>query len=172
MTLDQETADLISGRLFKYDLKFYHSPSMWMECEIPVTLNWKSVRFSEENRHKIPRDEFGVYVFMLQPDIAGPPTSKYLMYVGKTEANRRFLKRYSDYIGDVKSPKFATSKIVRMLKKWNGYIWFYYASIEDVNLVDDIETSLMNACIPPGNRRFKGSIGKAIEAFKQDRGES
>ena len=168
MATDKEPIDLIMDQLRDGRVVFNHSPERWSHCDLPVELQWISVPFNEDNRAVIPSNKFGVYAFMLKPDFTGPPESSYLLYIGKTEDTRRFRRRYSDYLYYQRTGNRPV--ISRMLRRWNGHIWFYYAPVEDVHLVDEIETTLLNACIPPYNDSFKGRVGSGIMAFKRESG--
>ncbi len=168
MTTDKGYVHLVIDRLRDGRVVFTHSPEMWSECRLPTELNWLSVPFTAENRRCVPRDKFGVYAFMLEPDFSGPPRSAYLLYIGKTGSSRGFRRRYGDYLYDQRSEDRVV--ISRMLQRWNGHIKFYYAIVEDVNLVDEIELALLDACIPPYNDRFDGRTGAGITAFRRESG--
>lgn len=141
---------------------FFHSPQMWAKCNLPVDLQWESVKFGQEYRDCVPADKFGVYAFMLEPNFMGPPKSGYLLYIGKTE--RDFRERYGEYLTE-EHDDLARSKIAWMFERWTGHIFFHYAAIEKKHLVDKTEDALLHACIPPCNTRFKGTVGRAIAAF-------
>ena len=141
---------------------FFHSPQMWDECNLPVTLEWTSVKFGEDYRDSVPADKFGVYAFMLEPDFTGPPKSTYLLYIGKTK--RGFRERYGEYLSE-EDDDFARSKIAWMFERWMGHISFYYAPIDERQLIAQTEDALIHACIPPCNTRFKGTVGRALTAF-------
>ena len=161
--LDEIVRRLAAGRVV-----FIHSPAMWAECSLPVKLQWVSVRFAEESRRSVPPDKSGIYAFVLEPDFLGPPKSAYVLYIGKAE-ERRFQRRFGDYLYE-KSTGFARPAISRMLEKWAGHISFHYAPVDDVRLIPHIEETLVNACIPPFNATFTGSIGEGIRAFKHESG--
>ena len=168
MTSNREFHDLVLNHLRDGKVTFNHSPELWKDCCLPVELDWKCIRFTRENEDCVPQDKYGVYAFMLEPEIPGPPKSAYLLYIGKTEVNRRFRRRYKDYIYHQYSEigYDQRPRIARLLEIWNGYIWFYYAPIEDINLVEDVETILLNACIPPANDKFKGRINAVVSLFR------
>jgi hypothetical protein len=167
MTTDREFVDLIVNRLREGRIVFVHSPEMWAESRLPVGLSWTPVQFSRDNQKDVPPDQYGVYSFMLEPDFPGLPKSAYLLYIGKTEENRGFRVRYQDYLYE-QYKGFARPVISRALRRWEGYIWFYYAAIPQVDLIDTVETALIISCIPPYNEKFPGRIGRAIRAFRQE----
>ena len=151
--------------LGKHRVAFTHSPLMWGQCCLPVTLQWESVKFGQEEREDVPSDQSGVYAFMLEPDFVGPPKSAYLMYIGMT--NRPFRERYGDYLNRELN-RFGRMLIGRMLQRWFDHLRFYYATIEDENLIMGIEEALLNACVPPYNQKYTGTVGPAITAFRAE----
>ena len=144
-------------------LRFVHVPQLWKECNLPIELEWRSVEFGRDHRGKVPSDEFGVYAFMLEPNFTGPPKSAYLLYVGQTD--RTFRKRYGEYLPP-ESGRLARLAIGWQLDTWEGHVWFHYASIQDIALLDTAEDALLHACIPPLNSKFKGTVGTAVRAFR------
>ena len=165
MNTDQTFIDETVDHLLKHRVRFAHSPLMWSECELPIELDWQSIKFGQEQRQHVPSDQFGVYAFMLQPNISGPPKSAYLMYIGMT--CRSFSERYGEYL-DKELKRFGRTLIGRMLGRWDGHLWFHYASVQNESLIGSIEETLLNACIPPYNQKFTGRVGAAITAFKAE----
>lgn len=163
MVVDRDNEQEIRLSLIKGKVAFVHSPLMWSFCKLDVELQWKSVKFNKDHRKQVPNDKFGIYAFMLEPDFKGPPSTAYLLYVGKTEEN--FRERYRKYLPK-QSKDFGRMAIEWMLQEWDGYIWFHYAEINDKNLVYPTEQALLNACIPPYNAQFRGRIGNMITAFR------
>ena len=165
MSTEREFFDESIDHLLRHRVGFVHSPLMWRNCTLPVELQWRSIKFEEEARELVPSDQSGVYAFMLEPDIVGPPKSEYLMYIGMT--GRSFRERYAEYL-DTELQRFGRTLIGRMLEKWYGHLWFHYASIEDKGLISPTEEALLTACIPPYNQRFPGRVGSAIMAFRSE----
>ncbi len=162
---DQNFVDETVNHLLRHRATFVHSPLMWSKGELPIHLEWKSIEFGEDYRENVPSDQYGIYAFMLQPGLKGPPKSAYLLYIGMT--CRSFQERYGEYL-DKELRRFGRTLIGRMLGRWDGHLRFHYASVEDKDLVGSIEESLLNACVPPFNQRFTGNIGAAIMAFKAE----
>ena len=162
MSTEREKTAIIRRLLQDGRVVFFHSPQMWEECDLPVELEWTSVKFGEDSRQNVPADKFGVYAFMLEPNFTGPPQSRYLLYIGKTE--RDFRERYGKYLSEEKDD-FARSKIAWMFERWAGHISFHFAPIENRLLVCQTEDALIHACIPPCNTKFKGTVGRAMTAF-------
>lgn len=135
-------------------------PRRWEEFESPVDLFWECVRFSEETEGEIPDDFGGVYTFVVQPGIANHPCISYLMYVGQT-TKQTFRTRYGQYIKKKTSDELVSVHITNMLQMYEGYLWFCYAKIDDLDIITSVEKALQDAYIPPVNRQFWGEIGPA-----------
>ena len=63
---------------------FTFAPRMWWDCHPPVNLQWECVRFGKDYLDAVPDDRFGIYSFILTPEIIATPPSAYLLYIGKT----------------------------------------------------------------------------------------
>ena len=163
MSTGTSDAAQILQQLREGALRFVHAPQLWEECNLPVDLEWQSVEFGKDHRGKVPSDKFGVYAFMLEPNFTGPPKGAYLLYVGKTK--RTFWKRYGEYLPP-DSGRLARLAIGLQLDTWDGHVWFHYAQIKDTGVLDPTEDALLNACIPPLNSEFKGTVGEAVRAFR------
>ena len=162
MTTDPIQPEEVRDHLKRYRRPFILAPQMWQNCNLDVELQWQAVRYGENSRDAVPTDKFGIYAFVLVPEITGPPYTAYLLYIGKTQ--RPFRTRYGEYLLD-ESDDWAARPIDRALANWHDYIWFHFASIEDSALLKSTEETLINACIPPCNYQFTGTIGHAIGAF-------
>ena len=165
MTTNPIQPDEVRGHLRSHRRTFILAPLMWQNCNLNVDLQWQSVRYGESSRDAVPTDKFGIYAFVLVPEITGPPDTAYLLYIGKTQ--RPFRTRYGEYLSD-ESDDWAARPIDRALAKWGDYIWFHFASMEDSALLGSTEETLINACIPPCNYKFTGTLGQAIGAFIRD----
>ena len=167
MTMPQNliAPEEIRGYLRTHRRTFTLAPRMWQNCNLDVELQWQSVRFGKNYQDAVPTDSFGVYAFVLVPEFTGPPTTAYLLYIGKTK--RPFKTRYREYLR-YEPDDWATRPIYRALEKWYDYIWFHFAPMEDPDLLKPTEEALINACIPPCNLKFTGTIGRPIGAFVRD----
>ena len=165
MTTESEFNDRVIDDLRKHRVAFTHSPKMWDNCSLPIDLTWQSVEFRTGYNQYVPRDQRGIYAFMLEPVLNGPPKSAYLLYIGKT--SRTFRERYDEYLYQ-ELRRFGRTIIGRMLERWYGHVWFHYASIDDEGLINQVEETLLNSCIPPYNQRFTGRVGRAITAFRAE----
>lgn len=139
------------------------SPDQWAAFTIPIKLDWTLLHFRGENLKNVPNTFGGVYSFVVQPNIANHPACSYLLYVGKAK-RRTFRARYQDYLQDLKlGAKSRRRHVATMLKRWDGYLWFCYARVDDESLIDQIEVSLLTAYLPPNNKDFPGEIGGSVK---------
>lgn len=138
------------------------SPLQWSACRLPLDLQWKAVKFTQKNVNQIPATCCGVYTFLVQPGIANHPCCSYLLYVGKTEG-QNFRKRYTQYLRDRRAgDESRRPHITDMLKKWDGYLWFYYARIDEREVIGDVENALLTAYLPPSNKDFPAKVSMQI----------
>ena len=135
-------------------------PRRWREFECPVDLFWECVHFGEDTEAEVPDDFGGVYTFVVQPRIANHPCVSYLMYVGQT-TNQTFRRRYGQYIRKRTSTEPKSVNISNMLRKYEGYLWFCYARIDDADVIISVERALQDAYVPPVNINFWGDVGPA-----------
>ena len=142
--------------------RFVLSPSLWAEFTIPITLDWKVVKYDKREKGKLPQVA-GVYTFIVRPGIANHPECSYLLYVGKTD--RQTLRdRFLQYFSEAKKEK-GREHIKLMLNTWESNLWYCFAEISNTTIIDDIENALLTAYVPPMNRDFKGKLGKALKAW-------
>ena len=165
MTANSIRPDEVRDHLRRHSRTFILAPRMWQNCNLDVDLQWQSVRYGENSRGSVPNDSFGIYAFVLVPEITGPPGTAYLLYIGKTK--RPFRTRYGEYFPK-ESDDWALRPIFKALGRWPDYIWFHFAPMEDPDMLISTEETLINACIPPYNHKFTGTIGRAIGAFVRD----
>ena len=139
------------------------SPNRWKSFACSAPLSWSIVKFDKANINHIPKDEQGVYTFVVKPDIANHPHCSYLMYVGKTE-RQGFRERFKQYFSEAARPK-GRPAIHFMVSQWIDYLWFCYAPVNDIKAISSIEDSLISAYLPPVNKEYPGKIGKAVQAW-------
>lgn len=154
------------------DLKAYRktfilSPPQWDGFMIEG-LDWKNVKFSAENKAQIPEVR-GVYCFIIKFVHEAIPSNGHIAYVGLVaDKNDRTLRiRYADYLRDQRRPKRV--HIYELLNRWKDNIYFYYAEVPDRQVsLSTIETALLDAIVPPYNRKdFSGKFGAIVmEAFR------
>jgi|GEM_PF-796841 len=138
-------------------------PDNWATCQLPINLTWNIIQFRRDQQSFVPNDVGGVYAFVVQPNIVNNPYCSYLLYIGKAK-RRNFRARYADYLNDLRlGSKSRKRHIADMLKKWDGYLWFCYARVDQEDLIDAIEASLLTAYLPPTNKEFPGEIGDVVK---------
>jgi hypothetical protein len=135
-------------------------PVQWKNYVSPLKnqLSWTPLPFGEASRPRIPNDRGGVYSFVVCPRIEQHPFCSYLLYVGKAD---NFRNRYNDYLRDFKQEAIRTEQphLTVMLQKWEEYLLFCFAPIEETDLIEETEDRLIQAYLPPTNKRIKGDIG-------------
>lgn len=104
-----------------------------------------------------------MYSFVVQPGIAQHPNCSYLLYVGKTK--RTFRARYQEYLRDLNKDSQGTRRphVTVMLQKWEKYLWFYYAHVDGEKLINQVETALIAAYLPPTNKDLPGTLQQAVD---------
>lgn len=139
------------------------SPGQWCACNLPLSLQWETIRFAKENVGKVPEDRKGVYTFVIQPGIANHPAISYLLYVGKVE-KQGFRNRFRQYLGErIAGEKARRVHVTEMLDKWEGYRWFCFAAVDDEGQIEAVEDALLAAYLPPVNKDFPGTISRSIK---------
>ena len=134
------------------------SPRHWSEFTCPVTLAWEPIKFTADHVDNVPDNLSGVYSFIVRPGIADHPQCSYLLYVGKVE-DQAFRARYKQYLREKQEGvKARRVHVSRMLQKWDGYLWFCYAPIENGALIGQVEDALLAAYLPSHNRTFPSHV--------------
>jgi len=140
------------------------SPVHWGSFVSPVPLDWEIILFSEDSVNAVPNNTRGVYSFVLQPGIANHPHCSYLLYVGKAK-DQVFRARYRQYLQEKeKGIDSRRVHISRMLQKWDGYLWFCYASVDNQDHINEIEDALLAAYLPSHNRMFPSQVRYALKS--------
>jgi hypothetical protein len=126
------------------------------------TLKWESTRFSKEGVKKLPHNKMGIYTFVAEPQIAGHTYVRYLLYVGKAEG-QSLQDRVTSYLYEprVAKPRVHVSE---MVTKFGEQIWIYYAVVDDISSITNIEDQLLQAFIPPFNRDFPATMAQLYRA--------
>ena len=135
------------GELAIHRRKFILYPKYWQDRlnHIPLNLNWKHIKFHEDNIDLTPEHK-GVYCFVVKPSIPHFFETSYLFYVGET--TRTLRKRFKEYIEDQKGKGKPRPKVFEMLNLYKDYVHFYYTEIDDENDILDTEEKLINTFIP------------------------
>lgn len=122
-------------------------PQKWEAYNLRYPFNWEIHPFQREQINNIP-NEPGIYSFVIQPGIASHPHCSYLMYIGQTE--RALRVRFRDYLYEKQNPK-GRRKILRLLNKYQGYLYFCCSTIAKTEQIIEIEKALRIAFQPPCN---------------------
>lgn len=155
--------DLIAeqNQLKAHQCDFYLWPKLWSEYTSSLAFNWKVHPFDETEIPNIP-DYLGIYAFLIQPGIASFHCCSYLMYIGKTE--RTLKKRFKEYIYE-KQSETGRPKIVSLLNKYQGYLYFCCSTVASGIPIEDMEKALLKAFLPPCNDQFPAEVRRVIGAF-------
>jgi hypothetical protein len=136
--------------------KFILYPKHWREYSNEIQLSWHKVRFANVNVDKIPNNRAGVYSFVADPCIAKHPVSNYLLYIGKVR-DQNFRDRYRQYLRAEKEWQ-KRPHIADMINKWSDHLYFCYAEVSDIELIDQLEEDLITAFLPPMNKAWPAKI--------------
>lgn len=72
---------------------------------------------------------------------------------------RDFRVRYREYLKDLREGiKSRRPHVAGMLTKWNGFLWFYFAEINDDSAIEPTEDALLEAYLPPTNVEMPGKL--------------
>ena len=164
MISDKEQIDIIIDQLAKGAVTFVLAPERWAACNLSVQLDWSPILFDDASQANLLPDTGGIYSFILNPGVVGPPETAYLLYIGKT---REISRRYKDYVF-YKSPSGYKYRphIHNMLNKWPTEIWFFFAKLDDWDLRKTVEDTLLNGCVPPFNIEFEGRVNTAVRQWR------
>jgi|LakMenE18May11ns_1017448.scaffolds.fasta_scaffold9957404_2 hypothetical protein len=136
------------------------SPSHWARYPNTIQLNWNFVKFEPTNLGLVPT-KYGVYSFVVDPGISQHPATHYLLYLGRARG-LTLRTRYGNYMKEKIADK-GRQPIQAMLNKWPDHLWFYYAEVEDITAIDDLEDELLAAYLPPFNQVFPAEVRKIVK---------
>lgn len=138
------------GQLKLHIRKFLLYPPYWGDINnhYNYNLKWKSVKFNKINKAKLPNAK-GIYCFVVKPKIPNFLETRYLFYVGQT--TRPFQIRYQEYLNDLAGKGKPRPKIFEMLKLYKNSLYYYYAEINQVSKIDDVEEKLLYVFVPQIN---------------------
>jgi hypothetical protein len=143
--------------------RMFLSPRHWKGCKLSSQLTWTPVKFSAANASAVPKNQRGVYSFIVKPGIAGHTDVAYLIYVGKVR-NQSFHERFNQYIAHFRQGKNSRwVHVAAFLHKWQDHLWFYWAAVPAKNKINSTERTLISSFLPPANRRFEGKVGKEMK---------
>lgn len=134
--------------------EFYMDLAQWRRFKSRIKFSWEKVRFEEAHHASVP-NERGVYIFTVELSPTKLPSHGYIMYVGITgnDSEANLYKRYSQYLRQLKNQD-GRPAVYYMLENWAGDLFFNYVAIPDTAVdLSKIEKSIINAIIPPINKR-------------------
>jgi hypothetical protein len=160
--------DLVKDtKKYKGDLhEFYLSMKAWQKFKTNAKLQWRRVEFNRTNHRDIPRER-GIYVFLIEQHTLKLPPHGYILYVGITgdaESQSNLHRRFGEYL---RHQERGTGRpaVVYMLGNWAGHLSFYFCSIHNRRTsLSRIETSFINAIMPPVNKRDMDAQITAVRA--------
>lgn len=134
--------------------EFYMDLAQWRRFNSRVNLPWQKVRFGEAHRASVPKDR-GVYIFTVELAPTKLPSHGYIMYVGITgdDSEADLYKRYCQYLRHLKNQD-GRPAVYYMLANWAEDLFFNYVALPNTAVdLRKIEKSIINAIIPPVNKR-------------------
>lgn len=139
------------GYIREHIWDFLLFPDHWIDPlnSIPVPLVWNSVPFALAQINNVPNNQKGIYCFVVKPTVSQLFETRYLFYIGKT--TRDFRARFNEYLRDAEGKGKPRPKVFSMLKLWNGYLHFYYASIPNNTTITLCEEKYLNTLVPKVN---------------------
>ncbi len=135
-------------------------PRRWRLYDPPLQLRWKILPFSEDSLDRVPRKP-GVYVFLIQPDVADVSAS-YPMYIGQTERSLR--TRCQEYLREV-ARDLGRPKVVALLRMYREFLYFSCAVVEGGVSPPVVEGKLLETFLPPANDQFPASVSRIVNAW-------
>ena len=151
-----------SDQLMAHEYKFYPWPKAWASYNLQDSFSWEIYPFRRNQVTEIPRKP-GIYSFVIQPGITSYPDCSYLMYIGKAEGTLR--KRFQDYLYE-QNNREGRPRILRLLNRYQGYLYFRCSIIEKIERIVEIERALLKAFIPPCNSELPAEIRHVKGAFQ------
>ena len=158
--MSQENDLITLTAITRFGHRFVLWPDRWNALQLGYPLDWKIVPFSEASASQLP-EEFGVYAFLIQPQIANLSLT-YLMYVGKTD--RTFRDRFREYLRERDSGQIRP-KLLKILPQYPNHLFFAYAVVPTGYSPAAVETALLHAFVPPGNDQLDAEFSRADKAF-------
>ncbi len=156
--------DLIDeqDQLKAHQYKFSLWPRAWAAYNLPDPFKWEIYPFQQDQIDNIPSQP-GIYSFVIQPGIASHSNCSYLVYIGRTERTLRV--RFREYLRE-QNKREGRPKIVRLLNKYQDYLYFCCSVIAETERITEIEEALINAFLPPCNDQFSAEMSRVIGAFR------
>jgi hypothetical protein len=147
-----------------YTIEFTIWPKLWRKyLRGPQTrFRWRSYPFNSRSKGSVP-ETAGIYTFVVNPDIAQHCCS-YLMYVGRT-VNQTLRERFAEYLREKRNSN-GRPQIVWLLNKYSDRnLFFCCTTCDKTDDIEKLEEDLIEAFVPPFNRRIPGKVGRIKRAF-------
>ena len=149
--IDREWATARFAETFSFTL----SPGLWSGFSLAHALEWYKVKFELSSAVEVPNNLIGVYLFVVEPNTANIDL-KYLLYVGMTREN--FRARFRKYLRHQNERRTNRPRVQHMLRTWPDHLSFYYAPIDDREIIKSTEDELIIAFKPPVPRAYPARI--------------
>jgi hypothetical protein len=139
------------GYIREHIWDFLLFPAHWNDPtnNISVVLNWTEVPFDKLTMNSVPKNQKGIYCFVVKPKFDQLFETSYLFYVGKT--TRNFRVRFKEYLRDSEGKGKPRPKVYTMLKLWKDYLHFYFAPVSSDRSIGKCEVKLLNTFVPKVN---------------------
>lgn len=141
-----------------YVRKFLLYPKKWEYTDKHIPdLKWTRVKFNKRNTKRIPDDK-GLYCFIVVP----PKPNNYwkigyLFYVGRA-LSTNLRSRYKNYLNERDGKGIGRQKprvkVQEMLNEYDGYIYFFYAVINNKNNIEKYEENILDTYWPYVNSKI------------------
>ncbi len=148
-----------------YTIEFTIWPKLWKKYSgrRQTKFRWRSYPFNSGSKANIPK-KAGIYTFIVNPNIAQHRCS-YLMYVVVT-VDQTLRERFGQYLREKRNPS-GRPQIFWLLNKYSHKnLLFCCATCPKTKNLEKIEEYLIEAFVPPFNRRIPGQVGRIKRVFR------
>lgn len=100
---------------------------------------------------KISNSKGGIYIFYISPEII-KEKQRILAYIGRARYTdyqnlRKRIKEYYKYL----PPDYSRPKVNTLMREWSDYLYCSYIELDNNDIIDSIESELINKLVPPFN---------------------
>lgn len=134
--------------------EFFLSMRSWRKFKTKYKLAWSKTRFVDGGHPAIP-DDRGLYFFTVELAPSKLPAHGYILYIGEAgqDSKNTLRKRYVQYVREWKGGT-GRPAVRFMIDNWMGDLFFNFVALPDEKIdLKKLEHSLLNAIIPPINKR-------------------
>ena len=147
----QSESEMLCGALKVHTQRHTLYPPFFSRVDDLPDLEWNRLEFGSAERQNVPKKK-GLYAFVLEVKHKNLMANSYVLYVGKAgdvgNSNTLYM-RYGDYLANLR--RMDRPRISEMLRRYDGYLSYYYATVADGVSTGDIEKNLLDILIPPFN---------------------